>query len=107
MSNSVASMASKRSQEETPIEIKQFVEQEEEEKLDPEEEMRIKRAKLSRAEYMKSLKIPENSEQLVVVSSNEKGTGFMKNAYDERFLKNVINKKYFDHVIENVNKINA
>lgn len=56
---------------------------------------------------MKSLKLPENSEQLVIVPSNEKGTGFMKNCYDERFLNEVISKRIFDQVIENVNKINA
>jgi len=45
---------------------------------------------------MKSLKLPENSEQLVIVPSNEKGTGFMKNCYDERFLNEVISKRIFD-----------
>jgi hypothetical protein len=84
-----------------------FFKDEEEEEIDPEEELLRKRAQLSRQEYMKSLKIPENTEELVIIPSNEKGTGFMKNNYDERFLKDVISKELFDTIIENCNKINA
>lgn len=56
---------------------------------------------------MKALAIPENTEELVIIPSNEKGTGFLRNLYDERFLTGFITKEQFDKVIDECSKINA
>jgi hypothetical protein len=44
---------------------------------------------------MKALKFPENSPNLVVIPSNEKGTGFLRTCYDEGILKNIMDKDTF------------
>jgi len=54
----------------------------------------------SRAQQMKTIKFPENSASLVIIPSNEKGTGFLRKQYDPRFLKSYIKDQEFDYVIE-------
>lgn len=39
---------------------------------------------------MDSLTFPENTSSRVIISSNKKGTGFLRNAYDPRFLVGII-----------------
>ena len=39
---------------------------------------------------MKSLKFPQNHQNLVVVPSNEKGTGFLRTCYDKETLDGVM-----------------
>jgi len=44
---------------------------------------------------MKALMFPENSSNLVVIPSNEKGTGFLRTCYDEDVLKGILTKDDF------------
>eukprot|EP00349_Pseudokeronopsis_sp_Brazil_P004356 CAMPEP_0202960782 /NCGR_PEP_ID=MMETSP1396-20130829/4936_1 /ASSEMBLY_ACC=CAM_ASM_000872 /TAXON_ID= /ORGANISM="Pseudokeronopsis sp., Strain Brazil" /LENGTH=40 /DNA_ID= /DNA_START= /DNA_END= /DNA_ORIENTATION= len=39
---------------------------------------------------MKELKFPDNNENLVIIPSNNKGTGFMRTCYIEEILEGVI-----------------
>lgn len=45
-----------------------------------------------RGELMKTLKFPENNHNLVVVPSNEKGTGFLRTCYDSDILAGILTK---------------
>jgi len=55
---------------------------------------------------MENIKFPENSNELIIVPSNNKGTGFIKTCYDPR-LKGIMSEKEFKFVIEQAAKINA
>lgn len=44
---------------------------------------------------MKALKFPENSQTLVVIPSNEKGTGFLRTCYDADILEGLLTKDQF------------
>lgn len=50
---------------------------------------------INRGELMKHLKFPSNNANLVVIPSNEKGTGFLRTCYDENILNNIISKDEF------------
>lgn len=39
---------------------------------------------------MKNLKFPSNTQHLVVIPSNEKGTGFLRTCYDKDILEGII-----------------
>lgn len=41
-----------------------------------------KKSFINRGELMKNLKFPSNNMNLVVIPSNEKGTGFLRTCYD-------------------------
>lgn len=45
---------------------------------------------MNRGEFMKTIQFPENTPQLVVIPSNEKGTGFLRTCYDEEILRDII-----------------
>jgi hypothetical protein len=49
---------------------------------------------------MKHLKFPSNTQNLVVVPSNEKGTGFLRTCYDKQNLEGVLTKEEFQDVID-------
>ena len=44
---------------------------------------------------MKHLKFPSNNANLVVIPSNEKGTGFLRTCYDQDILEHMISKEDF------------
>ena len=56
---------------------------------------------------MNNLIIPKNSPELVIIPSNNKGTGFLRNTYDIRFLSGIIKEQEFLFVIDQAAKINA
>ena len=55
---------------------------------------------MTREEVMERINFPTNSKELVVVKSNGKGTGFMRNQYDENFLKRHISQEEFIKIID-------
>ena len=55
---------------------------------------------VTRPELMESIRFPENSPNLIVIKSNEKGIGFLKTCYDGRYCAGSIGKDEFDNVIE-------
>lgn len=56
---------------------------------------------------MKTLKFPENSTQLVVVPSNEKGTGFLRTCYDPQYLTGIMSESDFLYYIDAASKVVA
>eukprot|EP00347_Sterkiella_histriomuscorum_P024365 403331373 len=66
----------------------------------------IPRQYLNRGHYMENMKFPENSNDLIIIPSNRKGTGFIKTCYDPR-LKGIMSEQEFKFVIEQAAKINA
>jgi hypothetical protein len=44
---------------------------------------------------MKHLKFPNNNSNLVVIPSNEKGTGFLRTCYDKEILDGIITPEEF------------
>ena len=53
----------------------------------------------------KNLTFLNNGPSLVVVKSNGKGTGFMRNQYDERYLRGHISQEEFVKIIDYASKI--
>lgn len=66
----------------------------------------VPRQYLNRGHYMENMKFPENSNELVIIPSNRKGTGFIKTCYDPR-LKGIMTEQEFKFIIEQAAKINA
>ncbi|CDW90901.1 UNKNOWN [Stylonychia lemnae] len=66
----------------------------------------IPRQYLNRGHYMENMKFPDNSNELIIIPSNRKGTGFIKTCYDPR-LKGIMSEQEFKFVIEQAAKINA
>ena len=60
---------------------------------------------LTRAERIKQMKIPESSEQIVIVKANNEALGFRFNCYNETYLKDKIDKPTFDNTVKIANKI--
>ncbi len=56
---------------------------------------------------MKALQFPENSPNLVVIPSNEKGTGFLRTCYDEAILKGILTQEEFQNVVDKASKVVA
>ena len=56
---------------------------------------------------MEHLEFPPNTPTLVVIPSNEKGTGFLLTCYEPRILNGVIKEAEFNFVIEQAAKINS
>jgi hypothetical protein len=56
---------------------------------------------------MKHIKYPNNSPELVIVPSNEKGTGFLRTCYDPRYLSGIMKEVEFTYIIDVAAKINA
>jgi hypothetical protein len=53
---------------------------------------------------MKALKFPENSPNLVVIPSNEKGTGFLRTCYDPEVLDGIMSKDEFLKIVDQASK---
>lgn len=60
---------------------------------------------LTRSELMEMIRFPQNSQNLVVIKSNDKGIGFLKTMYDSRYCAGVINKDEFDLIIEKASNL--
>eukprot|EP00347_Sterkiella_histriomuscorum_P019658 403340779 len=60
-----------------------------------------------RTEMMKALKFPENGPTLVVIPSNEKGTGFLRTCYDADVLEGLLTKNEFQNVVDVAGKVVA
>jgi hypothetical protein len=60
---------------------------------------------LTRSELMEMIRFPQNSLNLVVIKSNDKGIGFLKTMYDSRYCAGLINKDEFDNVIEKASNL--
>jgi hypothetical protein len=56
---------------------------------------------------MKTLKFPENNPNLVVIPSNEKGTGFLRTCYDSDILGGLLHKDEFQLIVDNASKVVA
>ena len=56
---------------------------------------------------MKHLKFPSNNANLVVIPSNEKGTGFLRTCYDEDILEHIISKDDFQDIVDQASKVVA
>lgn len=74
------------------------------------EEMRrikeLKKAKFfSRHEIMEEIRFPETTPARIVIKSNEKGTGFMRNHYNEEYLSGYISRKDFDEIVDKCSTI--
>mmetsp|Transcript_712 Transcript_712/g.835 ORF Transcript_712/g.835 Transcript_712/m.835 type:complete len:231 (+) Transcript_712:112-804(+) len=54
---------------------------------------------------MDEINFPESTPARIVIKSNEKGTGFMRNHYHDEFCRNYITKKDFDIVVDKVSLI--
>jgi hypothetical protein len=59
----------------------------------------------SRHEIMEEINFPPTNPARIVVKSNEKGTGFMRNHYHEEYCRNYISKKDFDTTVDKVSLI--
>lgn len=59
----------------------------------------------SRHEIMNEINFPSSTPARVVIKSNEKGTGFMRNFYNEEYCKDYISKKEFDAIVDKVSLI--
>lgn len=55
---------------------------------------------VTRAALMEDIRFPDNTPNLIVIKSNEKGIGFLKTCYDGRYCAGVIGKDEFDGIIE-------
>lgn len=60
---------------------------------------------LTRAERIKQMKIPESTEQVVIVRANNEALGFRFNCYNENILKEKLDKPTFDATVKAANKI--
>ncbi|CAI2365069.1 unnamed protein product [Moneuplotes crassus] len=59
----------------------------------------------TRGVIMEQLPPPESKSNLIIIPSNAKGAGFLRDCYDEFFLAGLIHKQEFDQIINTVNKI--
>jgi hypothetical protein len=57
----------------------------------------------------KEIFLPSSDESIIVIPSNVKGTGFLRNKYAEnrRFLGGLISKKEFDSMVDTCSKLTA
>lgn len=54
----------------------------------------------SRRDIMDEINFPNSNPARIVIKSNEKGTGFMRNHYTEEYCKDYIPKKEFDAIVD-------
>ena len=54
---------------------------------------------------MRSMRMPETNADHVIVPSNEKGTGFLRNCYSETVLKNAMSKEEFLSWVDGATKV--
>ena len=56
---------------------------------------------------MKHLKFPSNTQSLVVIPSNEKGTGFLRTCYDKQILDGILTQDEFQDIVDMASKVVA
>ena len=56
---------------------------------------------------MERIMFPVNNQNLVVVPSNEEGTGFLNYCYDASILRNYMEEEEFDQIVRIASKIAA
>ncbi len=61
----------------------------------------------SRADIMKTMKFPDNNNNLVIIPSNIKGTGFLRTCYIKEILDGIISEDEFMSVVDAISKIVA
>lgn len=54
---------------------------------------------LSRGVIMEQVPLPQSSSSLIIIPSNAKGAGFLRDGYDEFYLASFIHKQEFDQII--------
>ena len=54
---------------------------------------------LTREIVMEKLKLPENTSSLIIIPSNGKGSGFLRNAYDSFYCAGYIEQSEFIEII--------
>eukprot|EP00350_Pseudokeronopsis_sp_OXSARD2_P008089 CAMPEP_0170547820 /NCGR_PEP_ID=MMETSP0211-20121228/6138_1 /TAXON_ID=311385 /ORGANISM="Pseudokeronopsis sp., Strain OXSARD2" /LENGTH=153 /DNA_ID=CAMNT_0010853005 /DNA_START=88 /DNA_END=549 /DNA_ORIENTATION=- len=54
---------------------------------------------------MKTMKFPDNNDNLVIIPSNIKGTGFLRTCYIEDILEGVISPEEFQTVVDAASKL--
>ena len=59
-----------------------------------------KKTYINRADYMNSIKFPQNSQSLVVIPSNEKGTGFLRTCYSKEILDSIMDQEEFQAIVD-------
>lgn len=59
----------------------------------------------SRHEVMEEINFPETNQSRIIIKSNEKGTGFMRNHYHEQYCPPYITKKEFDAIVDKASLI--
>jgi multidrug transporter EmrE-like cation transporter len=59
----------------------------------------------TRPELMEMITFPENSQNLIVISSNDKGVGFLKTCYDGRYCAGIVTKDEFDTIVEKASNL--
>lgn len=59
----------------------------------------------SRIDIMEQINFPPSTPAKIVIKSNEKGTGFMRNHYVEEYCKDYIPKEEFDAIVDKVSYI--
>mmetsp|Transcript_28427 Transcript_28427/g.25161 ORF Transcript_28427/g.25161 Transcript_28427/m.25161 type:complete len:153 (+) Transcript_28427:1-459(+) len=55
---------------------------------------------MTREDLMEKMNIPQNTPELVVIRANHKGTGYLRDTYDERYLKSRITQEEFLKTID-------
>ena len=59
----------------------------------------------SRHEIMDEINFPETNPARIVIKSNEKGTGFMRNHYHDEYCRSYVTRKDFDQVVDKVSLV--
>lgn len=62
---------------------------------------------MTRAEIMDNIDFPKSNKRKIIILSNAKGTGFIRNSYEKRYLKGVLSETDFYVVLDNACKIMA
>lgn len=60
---------------------------------------------ITRSELMEMINFPDNSPNLIVIKSNEKGIGFLKTCFDSNYCAGIISKHEFDAVVEKASNL--
>ncbi|CAI2366346.1 unnamed protein product [Moneuplotes crassus] len=58
---------------------------------------------LTRTSIMEQIPVPNNSSSLIIIPSNEKGSGFLRNGYDYFYCSSFIQKFEFDQTVDALN----
>ena len=62
---------------------------------------------MTREHLMLKLEMPQNNSGVVIIPSNEKGTGFLRTCYDQTILEKFMDKVEFLQIIDKIGKLMA